>query len=93
MPLLQLAILLLVVIAGTIAVLARDVTSQPIVISFFGLIVAMMFMVFQAPDVALSQIVVGAVALPLMVLLALAKIRRDYQLHHKPEDSGRKDAK
>jgi energy-converting hydrogenase B subunit D len=34
-----------------------------------------MFLVFQAPDVALSQIVVGAVALPLMVVLALAKVR------------------
>ncbi|MGH2815430.1 MAG: hydrogenase subunit MbhD domain-containing protein [Actinomycetota bacterium] len=34
-----------------------------------------MFFVYQAPDVALSQIVVGAVALPLMILLALAKVR------------------
>jgi uncharacterized MnhB-related membrane protein len=36
-----------------------------------------MFFIFQAPDVALSQIVIGAVALPLMVLLALAKVRRN----------------
>jgi energy-converting hydrogenase B subunit D len=35
-----------------------------------------MFFVFQAPDVALSQIVIGALALPLMILLALARIRR-----------------
>jgi len=35
-----------------------------------------MFLVYQAPDVALSQITVGAVALPLMILLALAKVRR-----------------
>jgi uncharacterized MnhB-related membrane protein len=34
-----------------------------------------MFFVYQAPDVALSQIAVGAVALPLMILLALAKVR------------------
>jgi uncharacterized MnhB-related membrane protein len=33
-----------------------------------------MFLVFQAPDVALSQITVGAVALPLMIVLALAKV-------------------
>ena len=32
-------------------------------------------LVYQAPDVALSQITVGAVALPLMILLALAKVR------------------
>ncbi|MFL5826041.1 MAG: hydrogenase subunit MbhD domain-containing protein [Thermoleophilaceae bacterium] len=30
---------------------------------------------FQAPDVALSQIVVGSVALPAMILLAVSKIR------------------
>jgi uncharacterized MnhB-related membrane protein len=32
--------------------------------------------VFQAPDVALSQIVVGALALPLMILLALSKVKK-----------------
>jgi energy-converting hydrogenase B subunit D len=31
--------------------------------------------VFQAPDVALSQITVGAVALPLMIMLALSRMR------------------
>jgi len=76
---LQLGVLALVVIAGTALVLTRDVRSQSIVLSLFGLILALMFMVFQAPDVALSQIVVGAVGLPLMVLLAIAKLRRDHQ--------------
>ena len=31
---------------------------------------------FQAPDVALSQIVVGSVALPLMIVLTLVKLAR-----------------
>jgi uncharacterized MnhB-related membrane protein len=31
--------------------------------------------VLQAPDVALSGIVVGAVAFPAMILLTLAKVR------------------
>jgi uncharacterized MnhB-related membrane protein len=35
-----------------------------------------MFFVFQAPDVALSQITIGAVMLPLLILLALTKMRR-----------------
>jgi uncharacterized MnhB-related membrane protein len=38
---------------------------------------AVMFMAFRAPDVALSEVAVGAVGLPLMILLALAKLRRD----------------
>jgi uncharacterized MnhB-related membrane protein len=34
-----------------------------------------MFFYFQAPDVALSQITVGAVALPLMIMLALSRMK------------------
>ena len=44
-------------------------------LAFYGLVLGIMFFVYQAPDVALSQITVGAVALPLMILLALAKVR------------------
>lgn len=83
MPLLQIVILALVVLSGSLVVFTRGLASQPIVVSLFGLILALMFMVFQAPDVALSQVVVGAVGLPLMVLLALAKLRRDAQLLHR----------
>ena len=76
---LQIGVLALVVVAGTMVALTREITGQPIIVSLFGLILALMFMVFQAPDVALSQIVVGAVGLPLMILLAIAKLRRDEQ--------------
>lgn len=69
--------LLLLAAAGPSAVLTRDPAKQSIAVSFYGLLLALMFFLFQAPDVALSQIVVGAVALPLMVLLALVKIRRN----------------
>ena len=34
-----------------------------------------LFFAFQAPDVALSNIVIGAVAMPTMILLAIAKTR------------------
>ena len=71
------AALALVAIAGTGVVLTRDPVSQIIGVSFFGLVLALLFLLLQAPDVALSQVVVGTVALPLMVLLALAKIRKD----------------
>ncbi len=73
---LQALILILVAGFGTAVVLTRDPLPQAIVVSFYGLLMALMFLLFQAPDVALSQLVVGAVALPLMMLLALAKVRR-----------------
>jgi uncharacterized MnhB-related membrane protein len=89
MALLQLEILLLVVVSGTMVVFTRNPASQPIIVSLFGLILALMFMAFQAPDVALSQIVVGAVGLPLMILLALAKLRRASQFHAKQHEHER----
>jgi len=52
-------------------------------LSFYGLLLAVMFFFFQAPDVALSQIVVGAVALPLIIMLAIARMK------HKEKSKGR----
>jgi energy-converting hydrogenase B subunit D len=72
---LQAVVLLLVAAAGTGVVVTRDPLNQAVGVSFFGLLLAILFLVFQAPDVSLSAIVVGALALPLMLLLALAKIR------------------
>ena len=75
MTFLQAVALLAVAAGGTAVVVMRDPTRQVIVTGFFGLLLAILFFVFQAPDVALSQIVVGGVALPVMVLLTLAKLR------------------
>jgi uncharacterized MnhB-related membrane protein len=52
----------------------RDPVRQAVVAGIFGLSLAILFFIFGAPDVALSQIVVATVAVPLMVLLALAKL-------------------
>jgi energy-converting hydrogenase B subunit D len=76
---LQVMLLLLVAAAGMQTVRTRDPVRQAITVSFYGLVLSLVFFVYQAPDVALSQIVVGAVAMPLMILLALAKIRRIQQ--------------
>jgi len=70
-------VLVLVAVCGTCVVLARDPLRQALMASLYGLVLGILFFVFQAPDVALSQTVVGAVALPLMILLALAKVRFD----------------
>jgi energy-converting hydrogenase B subunit D len=76
---LQIAVFLLVVAAGSATVLVRDPARQAIVSSVFGLTLVLLFTVLQAPDVALSAIVVSSVALPAMLLLTLAQIgaRRD----------------
>ena len=68
-------LLLLMAVSGFAVVRTRDVTSQILALGFYGLLTALMFFYFQAPDVALSQITVGAVALPLMVMLAISRMR------------------
>lgn len=75
MNFLHAAALLAVAGCGTAVVLTRDPTRQVIMTGFFGLLLAVLFFVFQAPDVALSQIVVGTVAVPVMALLTLARLR------------------
>jgi len=73
---LQTGILIFVAAAGNAVVFNREPLSQAMVRSFYGLLLGVMFFVFQAPDVGLSQIVVGAVGLPLMILLALARVKK-----------------
>ena len=75
MSVLEATMLGLVGMGGTAVVAVRDPLRQAMVASLFGILLAILFFVLQAPDVALSEIVVGAVALPLMILLSLAKIR------------------
>jgi energy-converting hydrogenase B subunit D len=72
---LQVVIIVVVGLAGASVTLTRDPLRQVMVSSFYGLTLVVLFLVFQAPDVALSGLVVGSIGLPLMVLLALAKVR------------------
>jgi energy-converting hydrogenase B subunit D len=66
----------MVAAGGTAVVLVRDPRRQAIVLSVYGLILTIFFLLLQAPDVALSELTVGSAALPLMLLVALAKAER-----------------
>ena len=86
MTLLQIAALSGVDIGGSEVVLARDPLRQVLVLSVFGMSLAMLFFVFQAPDVALSEIVVSTVGLPVMILLALRKVRENEEERREEEE-------
>jgi uncharacterized MnhB-related membrane protein len=76
MTALQVTILVLVAAGATAVVLIRDPVRQVVSLSIYGLLLAVLFMAFQAPDVTMSELTVGAVALPLLLLLTLAKVRK-----------------
>jgi energy-converting hydrogenase B subunit D len=76
MDVLQVTVLVLVAAGVTAAVLIRRPVHQVIVLGIYGVLLAVLFLVFQAPDVTLSELTVGSVALPVILLLTLAKIRK-----------------
>jgi energy-converting hydrogenase B subunit D len=61
--------------AATAVVVARDPLRQALVSGIYGVTLSVLFLVFHAPDVALSAIVVTVLGLPAMVLFALARMR------------------
>lgn len=73
--------LIAMAIVGTAVVLARDPLRQALVLGVYGMTMVVVFFALQAPDVALSAIVVTTVGLPPMVLLALRKMRH-YEEEH-----------
>jgi energy-converting hydrogenase B subunit D len=75
MTILQATCLVVVALLGTLVVVTRDPLRQAAVTGIFGLGLAALFLAVQAPDVALSQIAIGAIVVPVLVLLAMAKIR------------------
>ncbi|WUH89239.1 DUF4040 domain-containing protein [Streptomyces sp. NBC_00433] len=68
--------LVLVVAAATCAALTRDPVRQSVVLSVLGVCLGLLFLVLQAPDVALSQLAVGSAVTPLLILLTVRKVRR-----------------
>ncbi|MBO2460915.1 DUF4040 domain-containing protein [Actinomadura sp. LCR2-06] len=72
---------------ATAVVLTRNPARQAIVLSGYGMVLGVLFLVLQAPDVAMSQIGVGTVVVPLIVVLALHATRR----YRKGGDTGEDD--
>jgi energy-converting hydrogenase B subunit D len=82
-------LLALIAVSAFVIVRTDDVTNQIIALSFYGLLFALMFFVFQAPDVALSQVTVGAIALPLMVMLAITRMKHREELNKRKQEKSR----
>lgn len=76
MDALQMTVLVLVAVGATAVALIRAHVRQVLALSVYGVLLAILFLVFQAPDVTLSELAVGAVVLPIVFLLTLAKIRK-----------------
>jgi energy-converting hydrogenase B subunit D len=79
MDVLQVTLLVLVAAGATAVVLIRARVRQVLMLSLYGVLLAVLFLAFQAPDVTLSELTIGAVVLPAVLLLTLAKVRKPEQ--------------
>lgn len=64
-----------VAVLGICVVLTRDPLRQTLVNGLFGLSLVLLFVVLQAPDVAISEVVVSTVAFPLVLLVTIYRVR------------------
>ena len=66
------------ILATAIFVVAlRNLNGAVMALSALGTIMTLLFVVLGAPDVAHSEVVVGAIALPVLYLIAIGKTRAD----------------
>jgi uncharacterized MnhB-related membrane protein len=71
----QAVALIAVAATGGAVALVTDPLRQTLLLGIFGLALTILFFSLQAPDVALSEIVVSTLGLPVIVFAALRKIR------------------
>jgi uncharacterized MnhB-related membrane protein len=74
---LQAACLVLVALGATAVALSLNPLRQIFASGVYGLLLVLLFVTLQAPDVALSMLVVSTVAYPLIVLIAISRSRRE----------------
>jgi energy-converting hydrogenase B subunit D len=71
--------LLLALILGSalLVVRMRNLNGAVMALSAAGTMLSVLFVILGAPDVAHSEVVVGAIALPVLYLVAIGKSRAD----------------
>lgn len=86
-----------VLVAAVLVVRLDNLNASIMALSAVGTVLSLLFVVLDAPDVAHAEVVVGAIALPVLYLLAVGKARlvcRDSSgLGEVGEDSPGDDAK
>ena len=70
-------ILAIILACAVLVVRLRNLNGAVMALSAAGTMLSVLFIVLGAPDVAHSEIVVGAIALPVLYLAAIGKSRAD----------------
>ena len=71
------ACLAAVIAAAVLVLRLGNLNAAVMALSALGTVLTVLFVVLGAPDVAHSEVVVGAIALPVLFLVAIGKTRAD----------------
>jgi uncharacterized MnhB-related membrane protein len=84
-------ILAIVLACAVLVVRLRNLNGAVMALSAAGTMLSVLFIVLGAPDVAHSEVVVGAIALPVLYLVAIGKARTDVTDQPELDESGERD--
>ena len=74
---LELVLGIVMILSAILALIQKDLLKTAILTGFSGGAMAVLFQVLLAPDVALTQAIVGAAIIPVFIALAVKKTQRE----------------
>lgn len=77
--------------SAVLVVFLRNLNGAVMALSAMGTVLTLVFVVLGAPDVAHSEVVVGAIALPVLYLIAIGKVRTDVEDRGELGEQGSED--
>ena len=85
-------LILAVILASSVLVVKlRNLSGAVMAMSAAGTMLSVLFVVLGAPDVAHAEVVVGAIALPVLYLVAIGKARTDITDQPELDEAGERD--
>ena len=74
---LEFVLMIIIVVSAILALIQKDLLKAAIITGFSGAALAVLFQVLLAPDVALTQAIVGAAIVPVFIALAVKKTQSE----------------
>ena len=73
---LEFVLMIITVLSAILALVQKDLLKTAILTGFSGGAIAVLFQILLAPDVALTQAIVGSAIIPVFIALAVKKTQR-----------------
>ena len=73
----EIVLMVICILSEILALIRRDLLKSAILVGISGASLAVLFHILMAPDVALTQAIVGAAIVPVFIALAIQKTQRE----------------